>query len=80
MILRTVVVLDFRYKDADYHIEYDFGYGYEEDTARYMFEDGNYACDCNRSRIIKRFYPDFPLIRDCGGDIKMLKLDVVFKD
>lgn len=66
--LRTVCDAIFVYKDWVYPITYDFGIGYPEEGARYMFEDGNYACDCNRSNIIRRTYPDFPEM-GCGGEI-----------
>lgn len=32
--------------------EYNFGYGYRADSARYMFEYGSYSCDCNLSRFL----------------------------
>ena len=35
---------------------YDFGYEFEEENAIYMFEHGNYSCDCNRSLFIQREY------------------------
>lgn len=49
--------------------EYDFGYGYPAHSAAYMFEDGNYSCDCNRSNFIGE---DF----ECGHTIKMLDFEV----
>jgi len=38
----------------DYPFIYDFGYGYQEDDALFMFTDGNYGCDCNLSILLKR--------------------------
>jgi hypothetical protein len=64
---RTVVVIDAVFKGEKYHFEYDFGYAYEDEAAEYMFEDGNYACNCNLSNIIRDTYPDFPEL-DCHGD------------
>ena len=45
-------------KDKEFIIHYDFGYEYEEESAIFMFEDGNYSCDCNRSLFIQREYGD----------------------
>lgn len=30
----------------------DFGPGYDSEAARYMWLDGNYSCDCNRSLFL----------------------------
>lgn len=46
--------------DQRYQLEYDFGYGYDEAGAEYMFMDGNYACDCNRSMMLRRLYGEVP--------------------
>ena len=45
---RTVARMTFTLPDGRaFPFEFDFGYGYPVDAAEYMFEDGNYSCDCN---------------------------------
>lgn len=75
--LKTIAELEFKYKDKIYSIEYDFGYGYPEESAMWMFTDGNYACDCNRSIFIKNKYPDFHEFGDCGHEIKLSNIKIV---
>lgn len=49
---------------------YDFGHCYDVEAAEYMFSEGNYACDCNRSRCIGEALPDFKEL-ECGETIEM---------
>ena len=73
---RTVAYLHLRYKNKDYHIREDFGYGYPVESAYFMFSEGNYSCDCNLSLFIRRQCdPDFEPL-DCGGEIEVGKFDV----
>ena len=45
-------------------------------TARYMYEEGNYDCDCNRSLFIGRHCDDsFPQM-ECGEEIELISLTV----
>ena len=53
-----------------YYFEYDFGYGYDAEAARYMFEYGSLSCDCNKSRMLRRQYPNVPKL-DCGDTIEI---------
>lgn len=76
---RTVAVIVFEYDGHKYVYNYDFGPEYEEESARYMFESGNYSCDCNRSHFLTEIDPDFPPL-DCGNQIKMLEMVVRFLD
>lgn len=73
---KTVATMDFVFAGKEYHYEYCFGYAYPEESACYMFEDGNYSCDCNRSIFINSQYPDFPEM-DCGDQIEMKNFQVV---
>lgn len=66
---RAVASLEFRYKGQVYQYVYDFGYGYPSDSAKYMFKDGNYSCDCNRSCFIRESEPEFPEL-ECGHEIE----------
>lgn len=72
---RTICKMIFVYEGKEYPYEYDFGYGYPEDSARFMFEDGNYSCDCNRALFIRETNPDFPEL-DCGEEITMKDFEV----
>ena len=51
-----------------YPFEYDFGYGYEPESAEYMFFDGNYSCDCNKSSFLSEKYPEITEM-GCGDEI-----------
>lgn len=72
---RTVCHILFEFDGKHYPIEFDFGVGYEEEAAHYMFEEGNYACDCNRSLIIHREFPEFEET-DCGEEIEIVSFVV----
>ncbi len=52
---RTMAYVTFQLDGVppDFLIMYDFGYGYPVSSAHYMFEDGNYSCDDNRSQFIR---------------------------
>ena len=76
---RTIAVMRFEYKSNFYDIEYDFGYAYPEESAEFMWEEGNDSCDCNRSSYIRLKYPDFPEL-DCGDEIEMVDFKVEFRD
>jgi hypothetical protein len=42
----------------------------------FMYEDGNYSCDCNRSIFIKQYCDqEFEEIA-CGEEIKLVSLEV----
>lgn len=73
---KTVAHLILKYKGEKFELEYDFGYAYPSDAALFMFEDGNYACDCNRSSFIIEKYgnkiPDLP----CGNEIKLVSIEI----
>jgi hypothetical protein len=73
---RTVATMVFVLPDGkrqDY--VYDFGYGYPKDSAMYMFEDGNYSCDCNRSLFLSRIGVDIEEL-NCGDTIQMENLQI----
>lgn len=68
--LRTVASMVFKVDQKKFPFKYDFGYSYDVDAAEYMFRDGNYSCDCNRSLFIKEKHPAFDLL-PCGDSILM---------
>ena len=78
---RTIFVADLKYKDMVYTIHYDCGYEYPEEEAIFMFEDGNYSCDCNRSLFIQDEYGENAIDElDCGEEIKMLNYHLEYLD
>jgi len=76
---RTVAFIDFKYNNEVYSIEYDFGYEYPEESARFAFFENNHSCDCNRSMFISRKYPEFEEM-GCGEKIDMIKFDIKYLD
>jgi|GEM_PF-2971601 hypothetical protein len=72
---KTICKIVFEYLDTQYHIIYDFGYNFSRESAIFIFRDGNNSCDCNRSLIIQRFFPDFAEL-PCGDIIKMTEFVV----
>lgn len=77
--LRTVANVVLEYEGKTYKFSHDFGYGYPQDAAEFMFEDGNYSCDCNRSSFIHDHYPEFEKWDECGDKIELKSLDIVFE-
>lgn len=76
------VTVDFQ--DKEYTFEYDFGVSTEENTAIYIFEEGNYSCDCNLIRFLDRNF-DMGMTEDqvqeykCGETIKLVNLELYWK-
>ena len=78
---RTIFVADLKYKDMVYTIHCDFGYEYPEEQAIFMFEEGNYSCDCNRSLFIQEEYGEDAIDElDCGEEIEMLNYHFEYLD
>ena len=74
---KTIAKMDFIYKNKIYKHKEDFGYAYSPDTARFMFELGNYSCDCNRSNFIRRNYGLVIPKLECGDQIEMENLEII---
>lgn len=78
---RTIFVGTFKYKDKEFVIHYDFGYEFEEENAIFMFEHGNYSCDCNRSLFIQEEYGEDAIPElNCGWDIEMTEYHFEYED
>lgn len=78
---RTIFIGEFLYKGETFIIEYDFGYDYPKENALFMFTDGNYSCDCNRSLFIQRQYGEDAIPElNCGYEIELVKYYFVYKD
>lgn len=79
---RTIASMRFHWCGRVYEYETDFGYGYEGSSAEYMFREGNYSCDCNRSLFIQNEVdPDFNAgeAMGCGDTIKMTDFRVRYE-
>lgn len=78
---RTIAKMNMSFRGTDYPYEYDFGYGYPEHGARFMFFDGNYACDCNRSSFLQRAHPEAATPElDCGEEIAVKDFEIEYRD
>lgn len=53
----------------------DFGYGYSEDLAEFVWHEGNWACDCNRSSSLSQVYPEVSKL-PCGDTIEVIDFKV----
>lgn len=46
-------------------------------AAQFMWNKGNFSCDCNKSLFIQRYcdesFPDM----ECGDDVKLVNIEVV---
>ncbi len=73
----TIAKMKMAYNGKTYEHETDFGCAYPEDSAHFMFYDGNYACDCNRSLFLKRQYGDEIEEMDCGHEIEVIDFEVI---
>ena len=70
--LRTIFVGVMRYRRQNFIIYCDFGYEFSAESAEFMFLEGNYSCDCNRSLFIRRKYGDDAIpVLNCGNEIKL---------
>jgi hypothetical protein len=65
--MTVIAKMNFHYAGKTYPFEMEFD---TPDAVDYMFDGGNYGCDCNRSGFIQEQDPDFPDL-ECGETIKM---------
>ena len=71
------------YNNIDYPFQYDFSYpgmtgdDDDRDGAVFMFEEGNFSCDCNKSIFIREYVDsNFPEML-CGDKIQLKYIKVV---
>lgn len=77
--IKTIATMRFLHPNGKlYYYREDFGYAYPKDSAKYIFEDGNYSCDCNRSLFLSRSHKEVEEM-ECGDEIKMFHLKVSFE-
>jgi len=63
------------YKGKTYVVTEDYNNS-SDDGIEFMWEEGNWSCDCNKSLMIQRQVdPSFPDM-DCGHEIKLTKLTI----
>ena len=74
-IFKTAVVR-LAYRGRLYTIHHEVGYGFEDHSIHYMFEEGNYSCDCNRSLFIAQECDDYFPHMDCGESIELVSLQI----
>lgn len=79
--IRRKAVFVLSCEGQEYRCEEDFGFGLDDKRIRYMFNVGNYACDCNRMAFLHANHPDvFSEDRAdhavCGSDIKLVSLTI----
>lgn len=76
--MNTIFVGTFRYGTKEFILRFNFEIkDYPGDAAIWMFTEGNYSCDCNRSLFIRRQFgndaiPELP----CGDTIELLDYHV----
>jgi len=69
---RTIFVYQLEYNGKIYELEHDFGYEFKKEHAIFMFEQGNYSCDCNKSLFIQNEYGEEEIDElNCGDEIKL---------
>ena len=73
----SIFVGTFKYKDKTFVLTEDFGKDYPAEHAEWMFTEGNYACDCNRSLFIRRQHGKtaMPELK-CGEQIELIDYHV----
>ncbi len=63
--LRTMAKMKWKYGEKTYPLVYDFGFGYGNEAAKYMFTEGNWACAGNMSNFLHSVHPEVPGEQPC---------------
>lgn len=74
---KTIAKMKMNYKGKIYDYEHDFGYAYPVESAEFMFFDGNYACDCNKSMFLREKYKGKIHESTCGIEIEITEFEVI---
>ena len=78
---RTIFVGTLKYENKEFTIHYDCGYEFPDEQAIFMFEHGNYSCDCNKSIFIRREYGEESIPElGCGDEVKLLDYHFEYLD
>lgn len=75
----TIALVTLKYQDKIYTYEDNFGKEYPENMVRFQYEENNYSCDCNRSLFIQRYCDESFLEMDCGNEIELVNLEIVYR-
>ena len=74
----TKFEIKLKYKNKIYKIKdiwkQKFGWDSELEGVTYMYEDGNYSCDCNRSLFIRQQCDNNFIGLDCGDQIQLISI------
>ena len=73
---KTIANMKMKYAGKVYAYKHDFGYAFPIQSAKDMFEEDDYICDCNRSLFLNRLYGDEVPIMDCGHIIEIVKFKI----
>ena len=78
---RPVFVGVFEYQGKQFMLREKFVHEYPAESAEFMFLQGNYSCDCNRSRFIRRQWGEDAMPElDCGCEIKLLDYHIEWEE
>lgn len=72
--MNTIFVGTFKYKDKEFILRFNFEIeNYPAESAVWMFTEGNYACDCNRSLFIREQFGKNAIPElSCGNTIELI--------
>lgn len=76
----TFVKMNLVYNGVEYSHLDDCGFGYTEEDIKFMYYDGNYSCDCNKSIFINREHGNIINELECGDKIKIKDFEVFYKN
>jgi hypothetical protein len=76
---QTIAKVKLKYNNKEYEYNQDFSYEYPANLVHFMYEEGNYSCDCNRSLFIQRHCDSSFKEIGCGEKIQLMSLDVMYK-
>lgn len=74
--MKKIAEIDLIYKNKLYHVKDEYEEDYPDDVILYRWEDGNFACDCNRSIFIREQIDNNFEELNCGKEIKIKKLGI----
>ena len=80
--MNTIFVGTFKYKEKEFILRFNFEIkDYPEDAAIWMFTEGNYACDCNRSLFIRQQFGDNSIPElPCGDQIELIDYHIEYEE
>jgi hypothetical protein len=68
------------YDGKEYRFSDCFGFGFEGESAIYMFTAGNYACSCNLSMFIRQCCDEYFPELCCGEDVDLRSVSFIYLD